>query len=69
MRKKIESTILVSNKVVTDIKEELTNTGAYLLEREPRTQQLTKDIIDVLKKHNLIDKEDDIVKFWIQIQS
>lgn len=69
MRKKVISQVTVSNKSIGTIHEQLINTGAYLLEREPRSNQLTKDIIEVLNKHNLIDKEDDIVNIEIKIQS
>lgn len=69
MRKRVLSEVRVANKQTKSIAENLINTGAYLLEREPRTQQLTKDIIEVLHKHNLIDKEDDRVNIEILIQS
>ena len=69
MIKKVITQVRVSNSEVTDIHEKLINTGAYKLEREPRSLQLTKDIIDVLNKHNLIDPEDDRINIEIKIQS
>lgn len=68
MIKKVITEVHVSDQEVVDIHEKLINTGAYLLEREPRSKQLSKDIIDVLLKHNLIDKEDDRINFEIKIQ-
>lgn len=71
MRKRIFTEIQVANKVYTHdgIHETLSNTGAILLEYVPRTKQLSKDIIEVLKKHGLIDAEDERVKFDITIDS
>lgn len=69
MIKKVISEVRVSNKATISIHEQLINTGAYKLERFPRTQQLTKDIINVLNKHALIDAEDDCINFEIKIQS
>lgn len=69
MRKRIISEVRVANQQITSIDENLINTGAYLLEREPRTQQFTKDLIALLLKHNMIDREDDRVNFEISIQS
>lgn len=63
--------VSVSNQEYTDddIHENLINTGAIALEYEPRSLQLSKDIMSVLLSHNLIDAEDDVVKFDIEISS
>lgn len=69
MRKLIESTVNVTNKEIVKIHEVLSNVGSLALEKEPRTNALTRDIINVLKTHKLIDAEDDIVEFLITIRS
>lgn len=71
MRKRIFTEVKVANKVYThdNIHEVLSNTGAIQLEYVPRSKQLSKDIMEVLKKHNLIDAEDERVKFDITIDS
>lgn len=69
MIKQIISEVRVANKETQNIHENLINTGAYKLEKEPRSQQLTKDIIQILHEHNLIDKEDDKINIDIKIQS
>lgn len=71
MRKRIFTEVQVANKIYTtaNIHENLINTGAILLEYEPRSKQLSKDIMEVLKKHNLIDAEDERVRFDISIDS
>lgn len=71
MRKRIYTEVKVKNKQYThdDIHENLINVGAIKLEYIPRSKQLSKDIMEVLKKHNIIDKEDDIVKFDIEVSS
>lgn len=71
MRKRIFTEVKTVNKSYThdNIHENLINTGAILLEYEPRSKQLSKDIMEVLIKHNLIDNEDERVKFDITIDS
>lgn len=69
MRKMVESTVTVSNKTISEIHEVLTNTGIRELKKSPRSNQLTKDIIEVLNKHNMIDVEDEIVEFNIVVRS
>ena len=71
MRKLVEAVVRVKEgEIVTDgIHEKLTNTGIISLTKEPRSNALTKDMIDVLKKYNLIDKEDDVVNLMIEIKS
>lgn len=69
MRKMVESTVTVSNKAISEIHEVLTNTGIRALKKSPRSNQLTKDIIEVLNKHKMIDVEDEIVEFNIVVRS
>lgn len=71
MRKRIFVEATVTNKTYTNdsIHERLINTGIIALEYQPPTKQLSKDILEVLKKHNLIDKEDERVRFDITIDS
>lgn len=69
MRKLIQSTVNVKNKEITKIQEELSNIGSLPLEKEPRSHLLTKEIIDILKSHNLIDVEDDVVELLITVRS
>lgn len=69
MRKLVESRIDLENGAITNIHEKLSNTGRLELTKEPRTNQFTKDIIDVLNKHHMIDVQDDVVEFTITVRS
>jgi hypothetical protein len=71
MRKLVEAKVRVRNRaIVTDgIHEKLTNTGIIPLTKEPRSNALTKGIIDLLKTYNMIDNEDDVVNIMIEIKS
>lgn len=69
MRKLIESRVKVVNQVITEIVETLDNTGNLALTKEPKSNAMTKDIIDVLKKYNMIDIEDDTIEFLITIKA
>lgn len=69
MRKLVQSTVNVKNKEIVKIQEELSNLGSLPLEKKPRSNALTKDIIEVLKNHKLIDIEDDIVELLITVRS
>lgn len=71
MRKYIKAEIVLDgNKGIKDIpKELLKNTGAWKLTAEPRSLQFTKDFHALLLKHELIDNEDDRVRFDVTIDS
>ena len=68
MRKLIQSQVHVKNQKITKIYEDLVNTGNLKLEKT-KSHALTKDIIEVLKKHHMIDIEDDIVDILITVRA
>ena len=68
MRKLIQSQVHVKNQKTTKIYEDLVNTGNLELEKT-KSHALTKDIIEVLKKHHMIDIEDDIVDILITVRA
>lgn len=68
MRKLIQSQVHVENQKITKIYEDLVNTGNLELEKT-KSCALTKDIIEVLKKYNMIDIEDDIVDILITVRA
>lgn len=68
MRKLIQSQVKVSDKQITAITEDLVNTGNLQLEKT-KSHALTKDVVEVLKKYNMIDKEDDIVDILITVRA
>ena len=68
MRKLIQSQVHVKNQKTTKIYEDLVNTGNLKLEKT-KSHALTKDIIEVLKKHHMIDIEDDIVDILITVRA
>lgn len=67
MRKRVFIRANVENKEIKNINEHLVNTGIKHLEDNPN--QFTEELIELLNKHNMIDKEDDIVEFELTIKS
>lgn len=68
MRKLIQSQVHVENQKITKIYEDLVNTGNLELEKT-KSHALTKEVIELLKKYNMIDKEDDIVDILITVRA
>ena len=70
MRRRMKIRIKTNDRGgILGIQETLVNTGSYELEREPRSKALSKEIFDVLKRHNLIADNDDYVNIDIIIGS
>lgn len=67
MRKLIESRITVANKAATKIQERISNTGIRDLEKN--SGKITKELLAVLTKYNLIDVEDDTVTILVEVKN
>ena len=68
MKKIVDTRIIINQKAITKIQEKLINTGSLKLTTPPRTNQLSKDIYNVLLSHNLVDNESVAVEFLITIK-
>ena len=68
MRRFIDSTVTVENKEIKEIHETLKNTGNLYLERK-KNHEVSKEIINILNKYNLIADNDDLVEISIVVKA